>query len=159
MVPGPGFCSCHSPHLATSSLASLCFLVYRLGLTALFLWDQVLMEEKSLVQGLAYIQQALKDKQAIKTRRRYLVKFHPSLKDALPASSSTEPFMKRNGILLFPRIPSFFLSSFLLFLSPLPLPLTLLLLLHYPYETYYLGLGITVIHIQGPFPTYENTHS
>lgn len=153
MVPGPGPCSCHSPHLAISSLASLCFLVYKLGFTTWFLWDQILMEEKSLAQGLTYIQQALK------TRKRCLVKFHPSLKDVLPASSSTEPFMKRNGILLFPRIPSFFPSSFLLFLSPLPLPLILLLLFHYPYEIYYIGLGITMIHVQGPFPTYENTHS
>lgn len=153
MFPGPGPCSCHSPHLAISSLASLCFFVYKLGLMTLFLWDQVLMEEKSRVQGLAYIQQALK------TRRSCLVQFHPSLKDVLPASSSTEPFMKRNGILLFPRIPSFFPSSFLLFLSPVPLPFILLLLLHYPYEIFYIGLGITVIHAQGPFPTYENTHS
>lgn len=107
MFPGPGPCSCHSPHLAISSLASLCFLVYKLGLMTLFLWDQVLMEEKSRVQGLAYIQQALK------TRRSCLVKFHPSLKNVLPASSSMEPFMKRNGILLFPQDPLFL---------PFPLP-------------------------------------
>lgn len=68
MVPGPGPCSCHSPHLAISSLASLCFLVYKLGFTTWFLWDQILMEEKSLGARSDIHTAGSKDKEALSSQ-------------------------------------------------------------------------------------------
>lgn len=101
-------------------------------------------------QGLTYIQQALKTKESC------LVKFHPSLKGCtfclLFHRAIHEEMVSCSPGSPLSSLP----PSFVLFSSSPP---SFSFSFHYPYEIYYIGLGITMIHVRGRFHTYENTHS